>query len=490
LIQNIHPEPEINLIRTKAVRGSLYLSLLRVLLGMLAGVLVGYLITHGYWLIAAAVIAVVPLIIVLNAHPFSGIILLLLLMPFYLAFPNSSLAYWVLYRIFPVTILCLALLARIFKVRLLPPARLGPPEVAMGLFFLYVPAVMFFSQNYSGIALTHFSDRMLVPFCIYLAIRLIAPREKELIQLQWVALFIALSQSFIGFLSWSAPQFLPQVWLDLQGVRTTGSMVDPDLYATILTFSAAILVHAGVNRKPGWMRWIFFTAAGLCAIFAFLSLERAAWLGGIFVIIGLVILHPRTMLRLLTMGAILSAVLGTGILSAHLTLSFDRFSKLSPVYDRIVIFDAMLQMIQIKPALGWGYETLDQNIQTFYRSVGEATVSRIVTSHNTYLTILTELGMVGFILYLFPVGWWLVLSLRVWGRIPKERFWSRSLLASLWLVMLFNFTVSNFIDMRWFPFGSHLWWLVLGLIANMVYPYLKGRDIKMTAPVHMEYRSE
>jgi len=31
--------------------------------------------------------------------------------------------------------------------------------------------------------------------------------------------------------------------------------------------------------------------------------------------------------------------------------------------------------------------------------------------------------------------------------------------------------------MRWFGIGLVLWWMVLGLIANFVYPYLKGRQL-------------
>jgi O-antigen ligase len=147
----------------------------------------------------------------------------------------------------------------------------------------------------------------------------------------------------------------------------------------------------------------------------------------------------------------------------------------------------MAHMVAVKPVFGWGYETLDQNITPFYRRVGDASLAtRFVTSHNTYLTVLTELGLVGFLLYLFPVAWWFVLSIRVWPRIPKVGFWSRSLLGSLWLVMLFNFTVSNFMDMRWFPIGLTLWWWVLGLVANMVYPYLKGRDIQPLVSMEME----
>jgi len=197
------------------------------------------------------------------------------------------------------------------------------------------------------------------------------------------------------------------------------------------------------------------------------------------------------MFRLLIIGALVSVVLGAGILSTHFTLSANRFSETSPVYDRIVVFDAMAQMFQIKPAWGWGYETLDQNIHHYYRRVGEATlVNRMVTSHNTYMTVLTELGLVGFILYLFPVVWWFVLSFRVYKRMPKEGLWSRSLLGSLWLVMLFNFTVSNFMDMRWFPIGLTLWWLILGLISNLVYPHLKGRDLTSNVPVDMQFSRE
>jgi O-antigen ligase len=403
-------------------------------------------------------------------------------MPFVSVLPNATLVYWAMYRVLPPFLLCLAVLSRILKAREHPPARLVPPELAMGLLVVIVPSFILLFQTDRNLALIRFADRMILPFCMYFVIRLTAPRTREFIQLQWVALFVAFSQSFIGFLSWYAPQVLPHVWRNLQGARTTGTLTDPDLYAVMLTFCAVILIHGAVNQKSRLIRFIFFVASGVCAIFVFLSLERAAWLGEIFVIIGLVFIYPKVMLRLLVIGSILMAVLSIGILSSHVSLSINRFTEANPVYDRIVIFDAMTQMFQQKPILGWGYETLDQNIQPFYRTVGEASITtHVVTSHNTYMTILTELGLVGFALYMFPIGWWFILSVKVWRRMPKEGVWSRSLLAILWLVMLFNFTVSNFIDMRWFEIGIVFWWLILGLIANMVYPYLKNRDVIVSA---------
>jgi len=123
------------------------------------------------------------------------------------------------------------------------------------------------------------------------------------------------------------------------------------------------------------------------------------------------------MIKLLIVCSIVAVILGAGLLSAHVSLSINRFGDANPVYDRLVVFDAMAQMFSERPLLGWGYESLDQHIQPFYRRVGEAYISsRMVTSHNTYMTVLTELGLVGFIFYMFPVVWWFVLSIRVWVR--------------------------------------------------------------------------
>jgi len=452
---------------------------LLVWLGMMLGVTVAYLISHGNWFIGIGVVIVVPFVVLLSKHPFSGVIIWLLVMPFVSVLPNASLIYWLIYRLIPPFLLFLVILSRILRPREHPPAWLGPPELAMIILVLIIPSSILLFQTNPKLTLILFADRIIMPFCMYLVVRLMAPRAKELVQLQWVALFIALSQIFIGFLSWFAPQVLPEAWQYLQGYYTTGSLKEPDLYAVVLTLCAIILFHAAVNRKSTPIRSLFYAVSGLCAIFIFLSLERAAWLGGIFVIIGLVILYPKVMVRLLIIGSIVMAILGTGILSTHIELSIQRFKEADPVYDRIVIFDAMSQMFQQKPILGWGYETLDQNIGHFYRQVGEGSLTKnVVTSHNTYMTVLTELGLIGLVLYMFPVIWWLILSFKVWPRMPKDGLWSRQLLAGLWLVMLFIFTVSNAIDMRFFQFGLALWWMILGLIANMVYPYLKGRSIE------------
>lgn len=481
-------EPEVIELHTESSWRSLYSAVrvkLLILTGMSLGILVAFFIARSDWVIALSLLGIFPFVAVLSASAFSGVLLWFLVMPFISVLPNASLIYWIIYRFIPPILLLLVIFSRNVKARDYPPARMGPPELAMIILAFIVPGYILLVGTNLSVTLIRYADRILIPFCLYLVIRISAPREKQLVQLQWVALFIALSQSLVGFLSWYAPHLLPDAWQYLQGERTTGSLKDPDLYAAMLTFSGVILIHAAVNQKSKLIRLGFFLASGLCAIFAFLSLERAAWLGGVFVVIGLFLLYPKTMLRLTAVGVIAVAILGTGALSLHFALSVDRFRETSPVYDRLVIFDAMVQMVEEKPVLGWGYETLDTNIAQYYRRVGDAQLPRrVVTSHNTYMTVLTELGLVGFMLYMFPVLWWLVLSIVVWKRIPREGLWSRPLLGIFWLALLFQFIVSNFFDMRWFEIGLALWWLTLGFIANMVYPYLKNRVPSLPAVEH------
>lgn len=478
---------EIASVPKKHAAGAQFRTAPLVFLGMGVGIVLAFFIARGDWLIMAAAVAVVPLAALLVRYPFSGIFLWLVLMPFVSVMPESQLVFWAVYRILPPALVLLTLLFRAIGVRPHTPLKIGPAELAMGLLLMYGSIAILLDQNNLSLTLIRFGDRMLIPFCLYWLMRVLAPRKREFFYLQWIALFIILSQSFIGFLSWYAPHVLPEAWQHLQGARTTGSLKDPDLYATMLAFSAVILIHAAANRKPDLIRLIFLLASGLSAVFVFLSLERAAWLAALFVIIGLVILYPRLILRSLAVGAVAVVLLGGGVLATHFSLTLSRFTESDPVYDRIVVFDAMTQMIRLKPLLGWGYDTLDQNIQPFYRRVGEASITKhIVTSHNTYLTVLAELGVVGFILYMFPVAWWFVLSMKVWRRMPARGLWSRPLLGVLWLAMLFNFTVSNSIDMRWFEIGLALWWLTLGFIANLVYPYVKVHGVQPPILIALE----
>lgn len=108
----------------------------------------------------------------------------------------------------------------------------------------------------------------------------------------------------------------------------------------------------------------------------FFSMERAAWLALCLVIFGLFWLYPKPMAIFFLVCGILFLIMQGGALSNFIASASSRFSHQQPIYDRIVVTDAMAQMIMEKPIFGWGYETLNANITNYYRWVGEAFIPR------------------------------------------------------------------------------------------------------------------
>jgi O-antigen ligase len=458
-------------------------------ISILLGSAIGVLIAKEYWAYAAALASLAPLAILIPSRPVLGIAIWLLVMPFIYVIPGSNSVWWVIHRLLIPGLIIILLLVRRQKDKDAAKIKIGKPEFFMVLFLIYVPANIIFFQNYNYVPLREYYDRIFIPLCIYFFARLSCPDEKDLQILEWTVFFIAISQSLIGLLSWGAPQVLPVSWRFMEGQRTIGSFRDPAVYTSFLIFSIVLLFQGAMRRKPGQTRVVFLLTCGISAFCVFLSMERGSWLGGLLVGLGLFFLYPKPMLRYAFVGSIVIIILGFGIIANYLSTAGTRIGEKQQIYDRIVIADAMFQMIQLQPIFGWGYETLDQTSWKFYRQVGEAVMRRPrITSHNTYLTILTELGVIGFVLYLFPVVWLAVKSIKVWPKMPKTGVWNQKMLGVLWLAAIHQVVVSNFVDMRFFPTGLSLWWITLGLIAYVIYPHLGNHPHPNPQPIPFQIK--
>jgi O-antigen ligase len=449
--------------------------LLMIGLPALLGVGIGFLISRGQWMYALILVVLIPIAILFAKRPFIGVFIYLILMPLSSAFPNADTMYLLIHRGLILLTLLVVVFLRLFNRKNYQPIRLGFPEIALAFLVAYVPISLLYSQVDMQAPLRDFVDRMLIPLCIYLIVR-ITPLDKKNIEfMQWAAFFIAISQCAIVFLGLMAPQILPFAWRSYYTGRAAGSLSNPYVMADVLIFCIGFLLFAAMNRKSDLIRILFLSICALSTVCIFLSMERAVWLAGIVVIIGLIFLYPRTFLRLSLIIGIVIIILWGGVLAPRFSAAVQRIGQVQQVYARVVATDAMLQMIQIKPVFGWGYDTLNNNISQFYRTVGEATVTTsFVTSHNTYLTILTELGLVGLLFYLVPIVWWFMGSIQVRKQFARDGSWNRSLLLILWLVILNFFILSNSADMKWFPFDQVLFWMMLGLVASIVNP-LKQR---------------
>lgn len=453
---------------------------LPLLLGLGLGAVLAYSIASGELAQALIVALLVPVAIVILAYPFAAIVFWLLLVPFVvMAPPSIRPVYWVLHRaMIPVT-LGLVLLSSALGVKKRAPVRLGWAELATFAFMgLAIVSILLLQPDVTTSVYALY-DRTVIPFCAYLLIRLTAPREKDLKRLVPVVLFVLVAEVAVSILSLGAPGFVPRWWLTRAG-RTTGTLANPAVYTTTLMLFGLLLFQAAMSRKPGtgrrWVRMVLLLAFGLAAVGIFLAFSRGSWLAGLFIVLGLTFLYPRQMIRMAAVLVIIMVILGGTLLATEMDWALDRVGQ-ETYSGRIVVYRAMITMVGLKPFFGWGYGNLDRFDRQFYERVGDFTIGKKdETSHNTYLTIMSELGLIGFFLYLFPFLYWFRQSIRVVRRLPKEGFWSWRLLVMLWLAIGGHVIAASLMDMRFFPFALTLWWMTLGFIANMVYPYLDRSD--------------
>lgn len=446
-----------------------FLSLLPYSFPIFLGLGLGFLSSKGNWLFALGLALLLPLTILFSSRPFIGVILWLVLMPLSSALPNPELMYWVIHRILIPFTLCMTLLPRLLNASKLTRFRLGLPEVCIALMIIYIPISLLMSGAATRDPIMKYLDRMMIPFCMYLIIRFSILRSFDLHFLQLTTFFIAVSQSMIGFIALFASHYLPYAWRPILRGYTTGSLQNPNMFASVMGICICFLFHAAMNQKSVLLKYSYIAMCGVSVVGIFLSMERAAWLAGAIILAGLFRLYPKIMLRFLLIATIILIATGEIFFSRYTRLVTDRINNQGTINDRIIVTDAMFQMVQARPFFGWGYETLNNHIGNYYRQVGAAAGNiRFTTSHNTYLTIFTELGLVGFLLYILPLLWLLVVSYRVWRGLIKIEPAKRLMLATLWLAALNIFVISNFMDMRFFPIGLTLWWMNLGLIANLL----------------------
>ena len=139
----------------------------------------------------------------------------------------------------------------------------------------------------------------------------------------------------------------------------------------------------------------------------------------------------------------------------------DRFSNRTNVEARVLIQDWSLQLAEQRPFFGWGYSSFDEVKNAANLSPGRLPIEfgRESTSHNTFLTILVELGLAGLALAVLPLALIYFQIARFAKRTTHYRWFLVGVVA-VFGVYLLNATA---IDMRFFSFVPALIWMFAGL---------------------------
>lgn len=465
------------------------LALLFGLLGIGLSLVIAYLAAEGLWPVAVGLLAALPVFVLLHRYPLAGLFIWLLLTPFLVATDGGSIrkVYWVIHRLLPPATVGIILLSSMLRIHPRKLPKLSWAELAMAGYLIATQVSVIYLNNDVMATTYHVYDRIFVPMCLYLLIRFVRPTEKDLQRLLPFLIFLLVSQSIIGLLSWSVPQVLPSAWLNRVGLRTTGSLRSYSVFTiTVVTCGLIILQSALNNGRSKKRRGLFFCLFALTYFMIFLSFSRGSWLAGLVVLLGLTLLYPRFIGRFsLTVVPIAAVLLSVGLLSSHAEWARQRFysdQSEEAALSRLPVYYASYRMFEAKPLFGWGYSNFDRFDRQFQTRVGDLiSPSKDHASHNLYLTIVAEQGVIGILLYLAPMLWWLGQSSKALPKLPPDGFWSRKLLVIFWLLIIFHIIVNNFSNMR-VVFGLGMWWITLGFIANLATAAITSQEETPPAP--------
>ncbi|MEJ7803266.1 MAG: O-antigen ligase family protein, partial [Candidatus Limnocylindria bacterium] len=337
----------------------------------------------------------------------------------------------------------------------------------VGFVVLGVANVLVLSNNPVRL-LVAFFDSLFVPITLFWLIRLIDPGPSEIRRLVPVVAAVLGVEIAIGILSWVAPGVLPGAWLGRAGERTIGSLGGPGPYTVTLVFGALLALHAGVGSRLAWVRWAAMLLSAAAFIGVLLSLSRGSWLGAVVAVFGLLFVFPRSILPTVGVGAVVALALAVGPFSGQFSVLDERVGDSDTAESRLITNNAAVRMIAKEPAFGFGYGNFERFDESFKERVGDIAV-KPGSAHHAYLALAAENGLPGLVLYLLPAAWLLMRSIQLRRFMPTERFLNGNLLVVLWLALLDQFIVSNFMDMlHSSAWGVGLWWICLGLIHVLV----------------------
>jgi O-antigen ligase len=231
---------------------------------------------------------------------------------------------------------------------------------------------------------------------------------------------------------------------------------------TILALALAILAWGGPRNLR---RLSLFTAVLSIPALA-MTLTRGPLIGAGVVALLLLVLRART--RWLTVACIAVALVALvaewGVISStHLYKS--RFSNTSDVQLRVAINRVATKLAEQKPILGWGYGSFDDVKQNVNFNPAPFTRDDVLhfTSHNTFLTVLAETGIVGLVVLVLP---WLILARRSLTTAARGSPMQWAHVALLGMLAVWILSAGTF-DVRFFSLASALPFLAAGLMRRL-----------------------
>jgi O-antigen ligase len=244
-----------------------------------------------------------------------------------------------------------------------------------------------------------FANKYIVPYAMFLIARMIFSDERAirhffvyclivLIYLTFTSIAFLVGAQFLIF-----PRYIVNANVGIMTDRARGPFLQAVANGTAINILALCTFHWLRKKRIHGMLLMPLLLAVPLAIVA--TMTRSVWLG-FLASAAFLMASGRRKLGLFLVISSLAGLCAILMYHGMEKLLVERLQEKGPIDFRFAIYKAGWEMFLDKPCLGWGVNGMSLNI---WRYVVGYTTKYDWASHNTYLEVLVDLGIVGIILY-------------------------------------------------------------------------------------------
>jgi putative inorganic carbon (hco3(-)) transporter len=268
--------------------------------------------------------------------------------------------------------------------------------------------------------------------------------------------FIALYFGLIGIaeilnIQWLIfPQFILDPKLGTHFGRPRGIFLNASAYGFLVWLYFT-------DRTPRRFLWPLVIALAMLPLVY--TVQRAAWLSGFMALGGTALAWPH---RRVILAGLLVFFAACGFLLASATLMKRLEAKLGDTDTlefRLAHIERGWAMFQANPILGVGLNRYALEIENY-----SSWHSKLNHAHNTWITLVAELGMVGFLPYFAIFGFALFKSMKLYWRFPQYR----AILGILVSITLAFLVMTISLDVRGHLYANALLFASWGMLVEAI----------------------
>jgi O-antigen ligase len=315
-----------------------------------------------------------------------------------------------------------------------------------------------------------FADHVLYGFIAFYIVRnLVDTRRKVIIVIAAVA-SLCIYLTPIGVLEhFTGKTFFRSVYTEELAFRdvnrAAGPFENPSVYGTVLGMGLVFAIHLYFQAASSFRRFLCLAAIFLIGVGEVMTFTRAAWLSPILAFLVMVMLYKgrrKQLLVWLSIGVIALIAAFPVIRSSEFYKK--RITSTSELESRLYVAHQQRLMFLDKPLLGFGFGNFDYYKYDYPIYVKEAPTIKVGTaSHNTFVTILVETGLVGFIPYLLA---FILVFAQFWGAYRRKDLSDadKRLLVAVAAAPVCYIATGFVVDFRHFRYVEYLFWSNMAMI--------------------------